>query len=113
MESGAAAGCAFGFAVHGPGLDRVCRSSAQVHEPVLLEAFLAKRPIAALDKRILHAFARIDEVELTIWVLGTVECSPGEGRPIVTRVHARDTKEALKRASLLYPIYTLLAGLCE
>jgi len=52
----------FGFVVHAPGFDGLLRIT-EADEPGLVQAFVAERPIEALDERVLHGLAGIDEVE--------------------------------------------------
>ena len=69
--------------VHSPGLDHLARIS-QIHEPVLVQAFVPELPVEAFDEHVLRRFASLDEVQRHLMLMGPlIHHAAGELRPVV------------------------------
>ena len=56
----------------------------QRHKPMFIETFIAKLAVEALDKRILHRFPRLNEVQVHAVLDGPgIQGGPGEFWPVV------------------------------
>ena len=53
---------AHGVVIYPPGFDHLACMS-EIHEPVLVQTFIAELPVEAVDERILCGLAALDEVQ--------------------------------------------------
>src|SRR6266852_4345167 len=74
---------AHGVVIHPPGFDRLpCVS--EIHEPVLVQTFIAELPVEALDERVLRGPAALDEMQRhLVLIRPLIHDAAGELRSVV------------------------------